>query len=168
MLHLPVKDGYLDLTFNRYADHWDVLLGGQSVSEWRLRTDIPGTTLNTRVPEVRVPFPPVQLDETAEIPRSGSRTEHARVLHEAWEANNATIVFEGRAGSSASYNLVGFNRAPHLKIDSPENKGRDALRWNENLSVYLLPCKGPCEITDIQLQFPEGEGWKTITVTLTW
>jgi hypothetical protein len=77
-------------------------------------------------------------------------------------------VFEGAAGSSASYDLVGIDNVPHLKVDSPENMGRDSLRLNERLAAYELPCKPPCGSTGLELHFPQGEGWKTITVTLTW
>jgi glycogen debranching enzyme len=167
VLHLPVKDGYLDLTFNKYADHWEVFLGGPFVSAWRVRTDSPGTSSNTRVPGVRVPIPPVQLDESAEIPQPGSRTVHARVLHEAWRANGATLVFEGLAGSSAFYGLVGIDLVPHLKVDSQGNTGIPPLDF-EHLAAYAQPCKAPCGTTGLDLHFPEGEGWKTITVTLTW
>jgi hypothetical protein len=167
VLHLPVKDGDLSLTFNKEADHWQVLLGGTSVSAWRIRTNTPGTSSNTRVPEVRVPIPPVQLDEAAEVPEPGSRTLHARVLHEERRANGATLVFEGPAGSSAVYNVVGIDLAPHLKIDSPENMGISPRDF-DHLAAYVLPCKPPCRSTFMDLHFPEGQGWKTITVTLTW
>jgi len=158
VLHLPVNDGDLDLNFNRYSDHWEVSLGGTSVSTWRLRTDSPGTSLKSRVPVVRVPFPRVQLDESAETPKPGSSTEHARVLHEEREANRATFVFEGPGGSMAEYDVVGIDSVPNLKIDSPKNKG----------IAYLAPCKPPCRATFMALHFPEGTGWKTLTVTLTW
>jgi glycogen debranching enzyme len=167
VLHLPVKGGDLDLTFNKYADHWEVFLGGSSVSAWRIRTDSPGTSTNTRVPGVRVPIPPMQLDESADIPQPGSRTVHARVLHEAWRANSATLVFEGLAGSTAFYDLVGIDHVPHLKVDSPGNTRIPPLDF-EHLTAYAQPCKAPCGTTDLGLHFPEGEGWKTITVTLTW
>jgi hypothetical protein len=168
VLHLPVKDGDLSLTFNKEADHWEVLLGGSLVSDWRIRTDSPGTNTNARVPGVHVPIPPVQLDESPEVPQPGSRTIRVRVLHEAWRANGATFVFEGLGGSNASYDLVGIDRVPHLKVESPENRGKDALRFDEHLAVYELPCKGPCNVSGMDLHFPAGEGWKTITVTLTW
>ncbi|HEY2470846.1 MAG TPA: hypothetical protein VGI45_23840 [Terracidiphilus sp.] len=168
VLHLPVEDGDLSLTFNKHADHWEVFLGGSSVTAWHIRTDSPGTNSNTRVPGVHVPIPPVQLDESAEIPQLGSRTVNARVIHEAWRANSATFVFEGPAGSRASYDLLGMVRSPQLKLESPENMGRDAFRWNDDLAVYVVPCKAPCEATGMDLHFPPGEGWKTITVTLTW
>jgi glycogen debranching enzyme len=168
VIHLPVKDGDLDLTFNKYAGHWEVMLGGASVNAWSLRTNSPRTSLKTRPPSVRVPIPPVQLDESPQMPRPGSRTGHARVLHEEWEANHATILFEGIAGSIAQYDLVGFDKVPHLKVDSPENMGKDAILFNENLAVYFMPCKLPCQRAGLDLHFPAGEGWKTVTVTLTW
>ncbi|HWE83327.1 MAG TPA: hypothetical protein VG267_00180 [Terracidiphilus sp.] len=167
VLHLPVKDGDLSLTFNKEPDHWEVFLGGTSVSAWRLRTDNPGTSLNWRAPGVRVPIAPVQLDESAEIPQQGSRTLHARILHEVWRANGVTFVFEGVAGSRAVYDLVGINRAPHLKVDSPENNGIGPLDF-DHLAEYVVPCKAPCQATEMLLHFPEGQGWKTLTVSLTW
>ncbi len=167
VIHLPVQDGDLDLTFNKYPDRLEVLLGGSSVTAWRLRTDSPGTSLNTRVPVVRVPTPTVQLGESAELSQPGSRTMHARVLHEEWRANGATLVFEGLAGSRASYSLVGIDRVPHLKVDAQGNTGIPPLDF-EHLAAYAQPCKLPCGTTDLGLQFPPGEGWKTMTVTLTW
>jgi len=168
VIHLPVEDGNLDLTFNRHPDYWEVFLGGSAVSTWHIRTSSPGTNLNTQVPGVRVSIPPVQLDESAEIPQPGSRSVHARIVNETWRADSASFVFEGPAGSNASYDLVGIDRVPHLKVESPENMGRDAQSWNQDLAVYVVPCKNPCEATEMGLHFPPGTGWKTLTVTLTW
>lgn len=167
VLHLPVKDGYLNLTFNKKPDHWEVFLGGTSVSAWRIRANSPGTSLNWRIPAVRVPIAPVELAESTDMPQPGSRTASARVLHEEWRANGATLVFEGPAGSSAMFDLVGTDSVPQLKVDSPENKGIPPRDF-ERLAVSVIPCKPPCGATGMSLHFPAGEGWKTITVTLTW
>src|ERR1700739_1630789 len=170
VLALPINGGDVSLTFNKERDYWQVYLGGQSINGWRVRTDTPfnRTEPKMRIPGVRVPIPPVQLAESVEPAKPGSRTEHPRVLHEEWEANRGTITFEGLAGSRTEFDLVGIDKVPHLKVDSPENMGRDSLRLNEHLAVYELPCKVPCEGTGLALHFPEGEGWKTMTVTLTW
>lgn len=170
VLHLPIKGGDVSLTFNKERDYWQVYLGGQSIDGWQVRTDTPlhRTEPKTRIPGVRVPVPPVQLAESVEPAQPGSRTEHVRVLHEEWEANRATIKFEGLAGSRAEFNLVGIDKVPRPKVDSPENMGRDSLRFDEDLAVYESPCKGPCQSTGLELHFPGGEGWKTITVTMTW
>jgi glycogen debranching enzyme len=165
--HLPVKEGDLSLTFNKVGDHWEAFLGGSSVTGWRIRTDSPGTSLNWRIPAVRVPIPPVQLDESAGVPQTGARTEHPRVLHEEWRANSVTLVFEGLAGSRAFYDLIGIDRAPHLKLDSSGNTGIPPRDF-EHLAAHVEPCKTPCESTDLDLLFPPGEGWKTLAVTLTW
>jgi hypothetical protein len=107
------------------------------------------------------------MEEPNEIPTAGSRTEHSHVLREDWRANRATIVFEGLAGSRAEYDLVGIDATPHLELNSSENLGF-APKDYANLAAYVMPCKYPCKSEALDLKFPSGNGWKTITVTLTW
>jgi hypothetical protein len=57
---------------------------------------------------------------------------------------------------------------PGLKLVSPENTGKDA-DGNPRVAARFSKSKGEQENPRfLLLHFPPGEGWKTITVTLTW
>jgi glycogen debranching enzyme len=157
--HLPIAGGDATLGFNRQGDHWDVYLSGRPNNGWQVRSEVPLSRAgsDTNEPGVRVPIPPVQLYESFEAPGPGSRTERTRILRETWEANRATLVFEGPAGSEAGYGVLRTRVLPHLKFDKAET-----------VTFVDTAIRDPKVPMAMLLHFPEGEGWKTITVTLTW
>jgi hypothetical protein len=60
---------------------------------------------------------------------------------------------------------------PHLKFESPENKGisSDDLAHLAEYVTFINSAMRDSKVPmGMFLHFPEGEGWKTITVTLTW
>jgi hypothetical protein len=105
-------------------------------------------------------------------PAAGSRTARGRVVSEHWGNRSATLVFEGPAGTTAGYYLLVRRRLlPTLKVDCP-----DVRVTSPDGSVKTVPCTAMIDTAhrDPNLPFlmtpqiPPGEGWKTITVTLTW
>ena len=171
--HLPIAGGDATLSLDKQGDVWDVHLSGKLKSGWQVRSDVAGARAGseTNEPGVRVPFSPVRISESLESTRPGSRTERPRVVRETWEANRATLVFEGPAGSKATYGIVRSHLLPHLKFDSPENTGvasGDLDHLAEYVTFVDTAMRDPKVPMGMFLHFPEGEGWKTITVTLTW
>jgi hypothetical protein len=109
--------------------------------------------------------------ESPQPPAPGSRTERIRVVSENWTDHKATLTFEGPAGATGGYLILRHRLLPTLKIDCPDvalnvanSKSRnipctsmiDTAHRDPNLPILMTP------------QLPPGEGWQTITVTLTW
>jgi hypothetical protein len=81
-----------------------------------------------------------------------------RVTREQYSGRKLTLDIEGPAGTDALVPLA--LAAPNINIRAngavltgfSKRKGMEAISATQILSMH----------------FPEGEGWKTITVTLTW
>ena len=94
--------------------------------------------------------PPVAVDPGFSAPLPGARPESVRVLRQEQADDHLIITLEGRAGSSFRIPVFQFLHLPKLAVDGAE------LQDGERVGSLLVG------------RFPEGEGWKTITVTLTW
>jgi glycogen debranching enzyme len=168
--NLPLPDGAETLTFGREGasvSNWHHKSG-----DWIVRSNLAGAKSGTSngFDGVGIPRPPLEIAESVSVPPPGSRTTQTRVISEKWSANSATFEFEGIAGSEASYGIVRQKFLPHLKFDCPENKGIDP-EDTAHLAEYVTMIDDGRDLKfpmGIFLHFPPGEGWKTITVTLTW
>jgi len=119
---------------------------------------------------VRIPLLPVGIGLHISPFAPGGRTQTARIVSEKWESNRAVLVFEGIAGTRTSFEIVRRRYLPLLRFQSPENKSMDPNETEHNAEYVTMIDDG----RDLKfpmglfLNFPPGEGWKTITVTLTW
>jgi len=171
--HLDLAGSSTSIGFARHGENLDVEVSfDPKLRDWKIRSDIPGSKPETDNGEegIRIPLPPVGLSLHPGQPSPGNRTELVRVVHEDWESNHVTFVFEGRAGTSTGFEIVRSRYLPHLKFNSPENKGMDPNDTEHNAEYVTMIDDG----RDLKfpmglfLNFPPGEGWKTIIVTLTW
>ena len=116
---------------------------------------------------LRIPLRDIEIEASVEEPiQPGERTSRARVISEQWSANEVKLVFEGEANAETAFGVLQRRPLPNLKLSSPENIGGDA---DERPAAFLEKLKSEnMKPRFLWLRFPKGEGWKTITVTLTW
>jgi glycogen debranching enzyme len=179
-LHFTKKDAMLD-----------VFLNSSDGDTWHLRSDEPGASLgalesnrlrgklkNIVQEGLRIPLPALELDESAgslsliesvssaqplQTPLPGARTSRLRFLRSEYGDDKLVLTAEGLAGSTG---IVTLFRHGHLvpKVQTEPAAAPDA-------SISFRACDADpygCPSLPLILNFPPGEGWKTITVTLTW
>jgi hypothetical protein len=123
-------------------------------------------------PTLTFAAPPIEINaENPEPVQPGSRTSNFRVIDQTYGERKLTLVLDGRAGSEGT---LGFSqwirRAGNVKISvdppyTPTGSGDFNFRM-ETTADYAPDTHGVDGF--IQVKFPPGDGWKTITVTLTW
>jgi hypothetical protein len=103
-------------------------------------------------------------------PLPGDATKHSRILNEQYGDHKLTLQVEGLAGSRTDLEVVrAANVVPHLIPQEGEASKTGPDRGNaELLNPDGSPYAGLNPKTYLAVSFPPGEGWKTITVTLTW
>src|SRR6185437_11946279 len=172
--HLELQNAVGSLTFTRTGDSLTVELSPDpKVREWKVRSDSTGSKsgeTENGMEGVRIPVPPVGISQHFASSLPGDRTSDVRVISENWESNRATFVFEGMAGDQTSFGIFRSRYLPHLKFESPENKGIDG-NDTERLAAYVTQIDDGRDLKfpiGLFLHFPPGEGWKTITVIVSW
>jgi glycogen debranching enzyme len=190
VMNLQIPGGTTSLYFTRKADQLEVYLSPTNGDAWHLRSEISGATFGPieietfkklHIPPhegLRIPMPALQLDnvdsemnlieevsnKTPNRPAlPGARTAEFRVLHSENGDRKLTITIEGVAGSDGILRLI---RNGHFipQIETEPSGTQDA-------SVSYRSCDGDsyaCKWMPLVFHFPAGEGWKTITVSLTW
>jgi hypothetical protein len=98
------------------------------------------------------PLPAVALGSWFQNPLPGDRTRAVRVLSEAYAARQLTLVLEGLGGSEADLPVA-------------VSPGFTSVRA---VGAELAEVPTPAAIRSMKLRFPPGDGWKTVTVTLSW
>lgn len=131
---------------------------------------------------LRIPQPALEVDESmldmdpllsansavqSVPPTPGARTSRFRIVRAEYGKRQIVLEAEGLAGTTGYANLIRHGAfIPKVQADPPTIAGTDeataevsiALDAEQNSSVPVL----------LHLHFPPGEGWKTVTVTLTW
>ncbi len=107
---------------------------------------------------ITIPRPVVAVVSFFRRPSPGDRTQSIRVLNEGYTQRQLSLTLEGPAGAQLDIPLVLSSPAPKLRVDGAE--------------LHMQPPDGeagsPARFPAISVQFPAGEGWKTMTVTLSW
>jgi glycogen debranching enzyme len=187
-IHLP--EAQTGLYFSKKGGQLEVYLSPTRGDEWKLRSDLPGATLGPLNDEVakrlhiapheglRIPAPALEVDPSlgdlnaiesveavspAQPPLPGAQTVKFRFLSTKCEDHKLVLTVEGIAGSTG---LVRLFRHGHFlpKLETEPSTAPEA-------SVSYRACDGDlyaCASMPLILNFPSGEGWKTITVALTW
>ena len=181
--NLPLSGGAESLSINSKGDAVEMDLTSFHNGGWHLRSDSPGSraSLNGTDRTLRVPIPLLQVDplfvqqsdrvrdltpRLSQPPLPGARNSRIRVLREQYAHQMLTLTFEGPAGSWGSVELV-----RHAMILP---KPRWAAEGSSDTSIsnggvsFETALHDPKEPIMLGFHFPPGEGWKTITVTLTW
>jgi glycogen debranching enzyme len=191
VLGLQLPGGGADLHFTKKDGTLDVYLNSTDGDTWHLRSDEAGASLGSletsRLPGklksivqqgLRIPLSALELDESAgslnliesvssveplQTPLPGSRTSRLLFLHSEYGDHKLVLTAEGLAGSTGIFTLF---RHGHFvpKVQMEPASAPDA-------SISFRACDADpyaCASLPLILNFPPGEGWKTITVTLTW
>jgi glycogen debranching enzyme len=169
--NLPVPGGKIDLLFSHEAGGLRVSLSQGGVRDWTLRTDFPGFKVDKSGTDALIlPLPAVEVGdlEYPQLP-SGSRTGRARVVSEVWGENKVTLTVEGLANSEA-YCAVRRHKLVKLHSDVADGLSNTADDTHPGVSLSAIDTftHDPNVPFLMKLHFPPGEGWKTVTVTLTW
>ncbi len=196
VLNLQIPGGPNDLYLSHKGDRLEVYLSRTSGDEWHLRSDLAGATYGTlestrvqgnskKLAEqgIRIPLPALELDESAgslnvvesvkeieplEPPAPGARTSRLRILRSDYEDHKLVLTAEGLAGSTGVVSLIRHGHfVPKVQTQptaAPESETQLA-------SISFRSCDADpyaCTSLPLILNFPPGNGWKTVTVTLGW
>ena len=193
ILNLQLGGGPSALYFTRKSDHLEVSLGYASTENWHLKSDLPGASfgaLDAEKPSqktknpvergLRIPVPALEIDPLLSnlhnvtdavgaslpdrAPLPGSRTSRFRIVHSEYADHKLTLVAEGLAGTEGSVSLVRHGRFTP-KIDTGE---ASATAPTDAKISMREASEDPAVPVLLVFDFPQGEGWKTVTVTLTW
>lgn len=139
---------------------------------WHLRSDAPGTKTDKGSQiGLLLPLPEIELgDSLHESALAGSRTSQFRILHEAWSSNKVVITAEGLAGTSGNLPVLRHKlvRVHPAGVADGLSAEADDSHPGVSLSGIDTAFRDPNLPLALEFHFPPGEGWKTITVTLTW
>ena len=178
------------LTFTRVGAFLTVRTDGGKEAGWKLRSDVPGArpreSLSSDGLMIAIPLEPVEIvTPAAEPPEPGSSTQRFRILREEYsdlaikltvealpDADMTTATGTGAvpAQRKAEHLTVIRTKPVEIKIQlppgissDPNSKGASerSVELDSGNHDYKVPL-------DVYFHFPPGEGWKTITVTLTW
>jgi hypothetical protein len=166
LIHVPKSD----IPFEGKASD------GKRVS---LRSDLPGAKVGIQgkkpgdvfYSEVTIPLPAVELGFPSHaLPEPGARPSQAKVLSEEYGVGKLTVTVSAPGGSAVALDLRKNRAVPKLRIEddfSRSGSGAKAILGGI-LTVDGPPKKKPFEPTAVDLQFPKGEGWQSLTFTLSW
>ena len=131
---------------------------------------------------LRIPQPALEVDESmlnldsllsansavpGLPPTPGARTSRFRIVRAEYGKRQMVLEAEGLAGTTGYANLIRRGAfIPRVQSDPPIAEGADEA--TAEVSVALDAEQNPATPVLLHLHFPPGEGWKTITVTLTW
>ena len=152
--NLRVGADIVDLTFVQPEQaKLTVSIETQSKAAIKLISSAPGASVSP-AGVLTIPRHPIEFGSGAlgtAVP--GSRTQSARVLSEEYGERQVKMVLEGIAGTETVLPFI--ETEPHLKLTAVGAHVPDANSTRYSVKVMIV-------------DFPPGEGWKTITVTLTW
>jgi glycogen debranching enzyme len=195
IMNLQIPGGPTMLDFSRNGDRLEVLIGSTQGEGWHIRSDLPGTTFGpvgdvqarktlraAPLEGLRITLPTLEIDQALssfpnvidevrsaspdQPPLPGARTSRLRILRSDYADRRLTLTVEGRGGSEAPIGLIRHGRfIPRIETQSPAvhgpNSGEAKISMRERSEDPAVPAM-------LVFDFPPGEGWKTITVTLTW
>jgi glycogen debranching enzyme len=155
--NLRVGTETVGLTFLQSKGELTVSFTAPPPSGFKLAGTQPGTkTLPNQ--SIAMPRPAVAVVPFFRRPSPGDRTRSIRVLNEAYSGRQLALTLEGTAGAQIEIPLVLAAPAPKLHAEGAELQAQPP--GSETA--------GPARFPVIDVQFPPGEGWKTVTVTLSW
>ncbi|HUD13231.1 MAG TPA: hypothetical protein VMQ56_06210 [Terracidiphilus sp.] len=196
VLSLQLPRGKGDLYFTKKDGTLDVFLNYSDGNEWHLTSDEPGASfgalessrLSGKLKKIvqgglRIPLPAIEVDESEDgfaknaidsvsipikLPLPGARTSRLRFLNSDYSDHKLVLTAEGPAGSDG---LVTLTRHGHIDPKIQANQNASSAAEQQLATISHRDCDADfyaCKSLPLILHFPPGEGWKTITITLTW
>jgi len=169
-----------DLPGATYGPIDEEKIGGATVDRG-LRVPLPALEVDEEAPAA-LPLLSEVLSEVAAVPDwppvPGSRSARFRVLYADAADRRLTLTVEGLAGSDGVLGLIRHRRfvpkvqsEPEVAPGAPGSASGPASMPEQptaELAIGADTEADPSVPIPLHLHFPPGEGWKTITVTLTW
>jgi glycogen debranching enzyme len=172
--HLQLHGGEASLSFQRTGLALEITLSSKSsLAGWTVRTASSSRRsrqLTNGKVGLLIDEPQLQVFEgSPTTPASGSRTQQPRVIRQETADKRIQLTIEGLAGTDAYYWIAQPDRVmPRIEISDSLSAKADAQHPGVALSFadsWEMSHGAPLSM---HVVFPPGEGWKTITVTLTW
>jgi glycogen debranching enzyme len=177
-LSFTQKDGTLDISLIG-ANGWHLRGDLPGASYGPLKSSgVPGPSKHNALDGIRISLPALEADYVpnemnliesvrANLPtlpaQPGARTSRFRVLHSEYADRKLILTVQGLAGNTGILRLVRHGRI------LPEIQPEAGAAWSAELSFRSCDADPyACSWLPLILNFPPGDGWKTITVTLTW
>jgi len=150
-----------------------VSLSNSNHGNWTLKSELPGAMARRNAngaSTLKIPSPPLEIDpdfslepavrrdkllDFIPVARPGDRTHGFRVVSEQRTEHKVVLEIEGPGGTVGGFSLV-RNGKLVPKANGASLSMSDAAASDASVPILL------------SFKFPAGEGWKTITVTLTW
>jgi glycogen debranching enzyme len=189
VLDLQLLGERTSLYFEKNGGQLEIYMSPTAGDRWHLKSDIPGASVGQLNKETarqfqippqqgpRIPLPAIQIDDvpdemnliepvalsTPNRPTApGDRTRKFRIVRTEYGQHQVKLTIEGLAGTDGMLRLIRNGQfVPKVNDESPA----------ENASVSFRSCDANplgCTWYPLTFHFPEGEGWKTITVKVTW
>ena len=154
--NLRVGDTSADLLFSQSGGTLTTEIRSAKDAHIKLATTGPGAK-NISAEKIEISRYPVEIEPSFEAPFPGARTESMRVLKEDYAERRLTLTIEGRAGTDA-----------HLPFYASDARIRLSAAGADLPIATAHALESMSQPQTMLIHFPSGEGWKTITVTLTW
>jgi len=170
---LSLPGGPEDLYISRGNGVVSVSLSNSNHGNWTLKSELPGAMARRNAngaSTLKIPSPPLEIDpdfslepavrrdkllDFIPVARPGDRTHGFRVVSEQRTEHKVVLEIEGPGGTVGGFSLV-RNGKLVPKANGASLSMSDAAASDASVPILL------------SFKFPAGEGWKTITVTLTW
>ena len=147
----------IDLLFTHSGAQTTVKVLGENPAHIKLATTLPGAN-SFHDGQLLIERPAVEVEPEFSAPLPGARTESLRVLNETRADNRLTLTLEGPAGSS--FRLPVFVNSHLRKLDvngAQLQPPTDTEKQHSNVPQLIATGS-----------LPAGQGFQTLTVTLTW
>lgn len=141
--HVPIGDSSVDLSFTRRGQELVVEASGAGAAGLRLSSLAAGARVEGTV--LHIPLPPVEVAIKQKLPPFGAETQQMKVLDEEAGLHRLTLTLAAQGASEQT--LLLKENAAGLKVHTEDGKIRDG---------------------ELVVSFPEGPGYVTKTVTLSW
>ncbi len=178
--NLPLPGGTESLNFEKRGSSLEVSLTNANSTQWRLRSDVQGAKpVKSDEPTLSIPLPALEVDQQLfgfeanlhpnaplpdQPPIPGARTSRSRIIHSEYGNHKLTLICEGMAGTQSLESLI--RNAPLIPRVQAESAGEKVNAIISAKDGWAF--KDPKTPLLLVLDFPQGTGWKTVTVTLTW
>jgi glycogen debranching enzyme len=178
--NLPLPGGSETLHFSRSADKVVVSLTNVNHSDWKIRSDVEQSqAVKSDEPSISIPSPAIEVDQLLTGFRSnvpddfkfldrppvpGAKNARFRITRSVYEEHKLTLICEGLAGHQEVASLIRHGSFTP-KVESTDKKAGASAVLSAKDGWAFKDAKAPLLLV---LNFPPGEGWKTITVSLTW
>ncbi len=177
---LILPGGTTTLNFERVGRELLVSLTNADSKGWKLRSDLENAKpVKSDGPSLSITTPEIEVDQLLsgfqgnllekysgpdKPPNSGARTSRFRILDSTYADHKLVLTFDGVAGTQATVALIRHELiVPRANVDKSADGAEAIISAKDGWS--FKDRKAPLLLV---VTFPPGEGWKTITVTLTW